>query len=68
MLSFLTIEWVGCGFWVNRKQQIGDIVSFKIKANQVSGQDLSLLKKYLSSHQFFNILIQKGRGIGPMTP
>jgi len=56
------------GLWVNRKQLISDIVSFKIKANQVSGQDLSLLKKYLSSYQFFNILIQKGRGIGPMTP
>jgi hypothetical protein len=59
---------MGCGFWVNKKQQIGDIVSFKIKANQVSGQDLSLLKKNLSLYQFFNILIQKGRGIGPMTP
>jgi hypothetical protein len=53
---------------LKRKQLISDIVSFKIKANQVSGQDLSLLKKYLSLRQFFIILIQKGRGIGPMTP
>jgi hypothetical protein len=53
---------------LKRKQLIGDIVSFKIKANQVSGQDLSLLKKYLHLQQFFHILIQKGRGIGPMTP
>jgi len=59
---------VGCGLRVNKKQLISDIVSLKIKANQVSGQDLSLLKKNLSLYQFFNILIQKGRGIGPMTP
>jgi hypothetical protein len=30
---------VGCGLWVNRKQQIGDIVSFKInaKSSQLPG-------------------------------
>jgi len=28
------------GLWVNGKQLISDIVSFKIKANQASTQDL----------------------------